>query len=145
MLSSSALKYKISVKRSYCAGFVNFLLYLSVILMSLLVVSLNALSLFFYLILLAIAFVAARKAFLQQDELLLSESGALERVLASKVYSGKIGAHSFYNGFFIFLQLDIVGSPFAKKTSKQFLTIYKDAITEEQYRLIARLINSGRS
>ncbi|MCP5076811.1 MAG: hypothetical protein GY951_01965, partial [Psychromonas sp.] len=61
------------------------------------------------------------------------------------VYSGKIGQHSFYNGFFIFLQLDIQNSVFTQQTSKQFITIYKDAISEEQYRLLARLINSGRN
>ncbi|MCP5077279.1 MAG: hypothetical protein GY951_04400 [Psychromonas sp.] len=145
MSSLSALKYKISVKRSYYAGVIIFLLYLSVILISYSIVAIYPLSLFLYLILILIALYAAKKSSGQQAELLLSESGLVERVVLGKVCSGKIGQHSFYNGFFIFLQLDIQHSIFTQKTTKQFITIYKDAISEEQYRLLARLINNERN
>ena len=91
-----------------------------------------------------IAIVSARKAFLAHDELLISESGLVERVVANKRFQGKISATSFYNGWFIFLKLDVKSTVMSGKNSKQFITIYKDAISEEQFRLIARLINSRR-
>ena len=145
MSSLNALKYKITVKRSYYAGIVIFLLYLFVILLSLPVVSIYPLSLFCYLLLFVIALYAAKNAHSQQAELLLSESGLIERIIGEKIYSGKIGQYSIYNGFFILLQLDIKSSVFTQEVTKQFIIIYKDAISEGQYRLLARLINSGRS
>ena len=110
-----------------------FLLYFIVILLSLFAVSVSILVCVLYLILLSIALYATYTVYLQKAELLLSESGLVERVEEGKCYSGKIGQHSFYNGFFIFLQLDIKNSVFTEKTTKQFLTIYKDAISEEEY------------
>lgn len=98
-----------------------------------------------YIILFLIAVFASKKSFSEQGELLFSESGLVERRAEGKYFNGKIGRYSFYNGFFIFLQLEITGTGFTKKSTKQFITIYKDAITDEQYRLLARLINSGRS
>ena len=145
MSSLNALKYKITVSRSYYAGIAVFLLYSSVIALTLLVTSLTPISLLLYLLLFAIACYSARKAFQQQDELLISESGLVERVLEDTRYHGKINGGSFYNGCFIFLKLDVKSTVMAGKEIKQFMTIYKDAISEEQYRLIARLINSGRS
>jgi len=145
MSSLNALKYKITVKRSYYAGIAIFLLYFSAILLSFPVVPVSPLSLLFYLLLLLIALYAAKKAYSQQAELLLSESGLVERVVGNKSYNGRVGRYSVYNALFILLQLDIQNSVFTEQTSKQFITIYKDAISEEQYRLIARLINSGRN
>ena len=145
MSSSSALKYNVTVSPSYYAGIVVFLLYIIVISFSLLLISFSIIACVLYLILLFIASYAAYKAYLQKAELLLSESGLIESVVEEKRTSGKIGLNSFYNGLFIFLQLDITDSVFTKKSTKQFIFIYKDAVNEEQYRLLARLINSGRS
>jgi len=111
---------------------------------SLTVVPLSFISFPLYFILFCIALYAAKKSFVEQGWLLLSESGLVERKVNGKLFNGNIGHSSFYNGFFIFLQLDINSSIFSKKKSRQFMVIYKDAITHEQYRLLARLINSGR-
>lgn len=145
MSSLSALKYNISIRSSYYAGMVIFLLYSLVILLALFVAPLTNISLIFYCLLLLVALYAARKAYLQHDELLLSESGQLERRIGELRYHGQINAGSFYNGFFIFLKLDIKSAVFNEKKSTQFITIYKDAVSEEQYRLLARLIHNGRS
>ena len=122
-----------------------FLLYSSVITATLLVTSFTFISLFLYILLFVIAFYSARKTFLQQYELLISESGLVERVVAGKRYHGKISTSSFYNGLFIFLKIEVKSTLISGKETKQFITIYKDAISEEQYRLLARRINSGRS
>lgn len=144
MSSLNALKYKITVTSSYYAGIAIFLLYSIVIALTLLVTSLTFTSLFFYLLLFATAFYNAWKTFQQQDELLISESGLVERVVADKRYHGKISRGSFYNGLFIFLKLNVKSTVLAGKNKKQYITIYKDAVSEEQFRLLARLINSGR-
>lgn len=122
-----------------------FLLYIFIILLAIFVVPLTTVSLIFCFLLFTIALYASRKAYLKHDELLLSESGLLERRVGELLYHGKINPGSFYNGFFVFLQLDIKSAVFTEKDSKQFITIYKDAVSEEQYRLLARLINNGRS
>ena len=91
------------------------------------------------------ALYAARIAFLQQTELMMSESGLVERVVDDKRYGGKISNRSFYNGLFIFLVIEVNSAVMMGNNSKQFITIYNDAISEDQYRLLARLINSGRN
>lgn len=144
MLSSNALKYKISVSPSYYAGIVISLLYLLLLLLSLMVVSLTIMTLFFYAVLVVFALYAGRKAYLQTDQLLLSESGLVERNIGELCYSGKISPRSFYNGFFILLRLEMKEGVFTVKNTTQFITVYKDAVSEEHYRLLARLINSGR-
>ena len=58
--------------------------------------------------------------------------------------AGKLGKHSFYNGFLIFLQLDIEDTYSIGKTNRQFMVIYKDAISKKEYHLLARLINNGQ-
>ena len=145
MSSLNALKYKVSVNASYYAAGVMFLLYLLVIMLTLTVVSLSFFSLPFYFILFGIALYASKKSFLEQGVLLLSDSGLVERILGGKSFNGSIGQSSFYNGFFIFLQLEVTNSTFLQKKNRQFMIIYKDAITNEQYRLLARLIKSGRN
>jgi hypothetical protein len=145
MSSSNALKYKIIVNRSYYAGIIVFLLYNIAISLTLFVTSFTVTSLFLYLLLYLIAIVAARKAFLQHDEFLISESGLVERVFDDKRYHGEISAGSFYNSWFIFVKLDVKRTIILGKNRKQFITIYKDAISKEQFRLLARLIKNGRS
>lgn len=83
-------------------------------------------------------------AYRQTSTFILSESGRLERELNGKTYYGEIHRASFYNGLFIFLVVEVTENPLSTKMSKQFITIYCDAIDKESYRLLARLINSGR-
>jgi len=145
MSSSSALKYKISVKRSYHAGAVTLLLYSIVIFSALFIVPLTISSSIFYFMLLLIALRAAQKAYLHSAQFMLSESSLVERIIGDKTYYGKIGRGSFYNGFFIFLILEVTDSTVIGKSNKQFITLYSDAVTTSDYRLLARLINSGRN
>lgn len=142
MSSLNALKYKITVNRSYYAGAVIFLLYCIVIVATLFVVPLTINTSICYLLLFLIALYAAKKAYLQSDLFLVSETGLVERVVANKTYYGKISSGSFYNGFFMLLILEMSDSIFIKKSNKQFITLYNDAITASDYRLLARLISS---
>lgn len=145
MSSLNALKYKITIHRSYYAGAIIFLLYSTVLVATLFVTPFTVISSIFYISLLLIALYASKKAYLQSTQLMLSESGMVERVIGDKPYYGKISRTSFYNGFVIFLILDINDSLFIGNSHKQFITIYSDAISESDYRLLARLINSGRN
>jgi len=144
MSSLNALKYKIIVKRSYYAGAAIVLLYGMVIFLSLFVVPLTISSSIYYLPLLLIALIAGYKAYQQSDQFMLSESSLVERVIGDKTYYGSIGRGSFYNGLFIFLILDMSDSVVIDKSNKQFITLYRDAISQSDYRLLARLIHSGR-
>jgi len=145
MSSSNALKYKITIKRSYFAGAVNLLLYSIVILSLLFVVPFTLSSSIIYLLLVLIALIAAQKAYHQSDQFMLSESSLVERVIDDKTYYGSINSGSFYNGFFIFLILDMGENVLMDKSNKQFITLYCDAVTQSEYRLLARLINNGRN
>lgn len=145
MSFSNALKYKIVITPSYYAGVSVFLLYSIAILLALFVTPLSSFSLFFYLLLFLIALIAAKKAYNQSSEILVSESALVQRTLGGKQYHGKISEGSFYNHFFIFLQLKEMSSGLADKQARQYMTLYRDAISKEHYRLLARLINSGRS
>ena len=144
MLSSNALKYKITVTPSYYAGVLIFLLYSLVISLSFFVIPISSISIIFFLILFFLAFIAANKAYQQSFEFKLSESGEVEREVAGKVYHGKISEDSFYNGFILFLKFAVDRNILSGKKDKQLMIIYKDAVTEEQYRLLARVINSRR-
>jgi len=106
--------------------------------------SVSLLSLAVYVGLLVIACYATYQAYLQSEQFMLSESGLIEEVAEHQRYYGKISHHSFYNGFFIFLILDINENVFINKSNKRYITLYADAITESEYRLLARLINNGR-
>ncbi|GLS92655.1 hypothetical protein GCM10007916_37270 [Psychromonas marina] len=145
MSSLSALRYKITVNPSYYAGIVVFLLYCLAILLALFVTPLTLISSILYLLLFLIAFIAAKYAVRQVAELLLSESGLVERKLGDKDYAGQISEASFYNRFFIFLILKEMKSGLFDKGEKQFVLIYRDAISVADYRLLARIINSGRN
>jgi len=145
MSSLNALKYKIIIHRSYYAGAIIFLLYSMVIVATLFVTPVTAISSIFYGLLLLITLYASKKAYLQSTQFMLSESGMIERVIGDKPHYGKISRASFYNGFVIFLIIDINDSLPLDNRHKQFVIIYSDAVSEADYRLLARLINSGRN
>ena len=145
MSSLNALKYKITVRRSYYAAAVIFIFFCVVIITTLFVTPLSLLSSIFYIILLFIALYAAKKVYQQSSMFMLSESGLVERVIGDDVYYGKISSASFYNGFVIFLVLEISDSLIISSNHKQFIIIYNDAVSKSDYRLLARLIYSGRN
>ncbi|MEI6898199.1 MAG: hypothetical protein V5786_12105 [Psychromonas sp.] len=118
--------------------------YSIVIFFAFFVTPLTLLSSIFYLLLFLIALYAAKKAYLQSLSFMVSETGLVERTIGDRFYYGKISRSSFYNSGFIFLILEMSESLVIDKNEKQYITIYHDAITTSEYRLLARLINSGR-
>jgi hypothetical protein len=144
MSSLNALKYKVSVTPSYHAGAVMFLLYSFVTLITLTVTTFTTLSGLIYLLLFCIVFYVAREAYLSCDEIKLSESGLVERQLEGKRYYGVISGKSFYNTWLIVLKLEVKDNLFSEKSMKQLMFIYKDAISEEHFRLLAQVINNRR-
>lgn len=124
------------------------MLYLFVILLSLLVVELSWLTAPFFVLLLIIAIYGGKKAHGQLYNLKLSDSGLVDVVSESNaVISAKISPSSFYNSFFLYLHLQdnpMHPSLIGRNISDFVIVIYRDAVSEEQYRLLARLINNGR-
>lgn len=150
MLSSNALRHSFAVNTSFYGGVFVFMLYFFVVLLSLLVVELSWLSAPFFVFLLIIAFVGGKKASGQVYNLKLSDSGLVEVISENNdLISAKISPSSFYNSFFLCLHLqknvnDISNLINNKKFSNSFIVIYRDAVSEAEYRLLARLINTGR-
>tara|TARA_R110001583_G_scaffold99273_2_gene244588 strand:+ start:7430 stop:7750 length:321 start_codon:yes stop_codon:yes gene_type:complete len=102
-------------------------------------------SFFLYLLLFIIAFYAARQTYLSHDQIRFSESGLVEREEGGKLFHGVISGNSFYNQWFIILKLEVKHVTLSAKNIKQFMFIYKDAISEEDFRLLAQVINNRRS
>ncbi|MFT7423163.1 MAG: hypothetical protein ACI8UC_001233 [Psychromonas sp.] len=150
MSYSSALKYNIYVNTSIYGGVFVFTLYSSLILLLLLVVELTWLSIMLSLFLLGIAAYGGKKSYADTYNIKLSDSGKMEVVFADKpLFSGEIGGSSFYNGFCLFLHLQSRPTDFSnlitqEKPFKKFIVIYKDAVKEDEYRLLARLIKIGQ-
>lgn len=97
-----------------------------------------------------IAAYGAKKSYAHTCNIKLSDTGKMEVVFANKqLISGEISGSSFYNGFCLFIHLqsrptDLSDLIIQKKASKRFIVIYKDAVKEDEYRLLARLIKTGR-
>ncbi len=145
MLSATTLKHNITVKPSLYAAISVFALYACAILLLLLIFSISWLTFPLYLLLLAIAAYGAGKAYRQRYMLKLSDSGLVEvRMFADgRVISGIVSASSFYNQLFLSLHLknnpDDLVRP--RHSNKLAVVIYRDAVSESEYRLLARTIN----
>jgi len=150
MSYSSALKYNICVNTSIYGGVFVFTLYSSLILLLLLIVELTWLSIILSLFLLVIAAYGGKQSYAQTYNIKVSDSGKIDLVFANKQsISGEISSSSFHNGFCLFIHLQIRPTKLSnliiqKKPAKRFVVIYKDAVKEEEYRLLARLIKIGR-
>ena len=148
MLSSSTLKYNITVNSSLYAAIFVFALYCSVILLLLLIFNISWLTFPLFILLLGVAVYGAGKAYRQRYHLKLSDSGRVEvRASANgKLTSGLVSASSFYNAFFLSLHLKNNPNDFSSLNHRKKLSvvIYRDAVSESEYRLLARLINFGR-
>lgn len=147
MSSSHALKYNIRVNTSIYGGVLVFFLYSSSILLLLLLFDLNWLTTICSIILLVIAVYSGKNTHDQHYSLKLSDRGEVELILKNhNMLSGKISKASFYNGLcvYLYIQANPVGSGLTSNgSSKKLVVIYKDAVTAEEYRLLARLINTG--
>jgi len=142
MSSSSALKFKIAIKPSYHAGVSLFLLYSFVISLAFFVTPLTTYSFIPYLLLFLVALRAAIKAYNSSEELLVSESGFIEKGEGDTYFQGQICATSFYNHCFIFLKLKKQDLHLADNGKNEYMTIYRDAVSDAHFRLLARLIRN---
>lgn len=78
----------------------------------------------------------------------LSESGDIE---INEPYSliGHVSARSFYNGWVLFLCVEVsdklsIGREEKHNKPKKWFVVFKDSMTNKEYRLLARLIISAR-
>ena len=144
MLSSNALKYNIVVKPSVYGGLTVFFLYF---LMIVSVLVLFDFTLFTVLPLLLIAVYGGKKAYQQNYHLMLSDAGKVKLLAHNgEVTEGEISSRSFYNGLFLSLQINESQDFYdlAKKRKKLIIVIYKDSICDADFRLLARILHSGR-
>ncbi len=150
MPSSIALKYNIVVNTSIYGGVFVFALYFFLILFILLFFEIVFLTLIFSVLLLVLAVYAAEKAYAQRYKLKVSDAGDIEVEFVDKeIISAQISSRSFYNGFCMYLSLhskadDCFNVSDKADVFKTYIVIYRDAVTEEQYRLLARQVNIGR-
>lgn len=153
MLSCSALKYKVVVQRSFYAGVVVTGLYSSLILLILLVFnsSLSSLSsLPFIIALFMVAFYGGKKAYMQRHIVKLSEAGDINVSFNGGDYiEAQMSSSSFYNRMFLFVHLQkkisLTNSDINTLDKRHAnVLIFKDAVSDEEYRLLARIINSKR-
>lgn len=150
MLSANTLKHNITVHTSIYSGVVVFILYFLLIVLSVFIMGVSWPTFPFLIILLAVAVYAGKKASAQSYQLKLSDSGGLEAgFINGCVVNALISSSSFYNGFFLCLRLqnnpaNILPPANKENIRKACIIIYRDAVSEAEYRLLARLINTGR-
>ena len=147
MQSAHTLKHSISVNPSLYAAVLVFSLYGLVIILLLLIFKISWLTSPLFVLLLFIAAYGARKSYLQRYQLKISDSGRVEFLVDGIFISGVVSASSFYNALFISLSLEDNPDDFIvpNKHSKYTAVIYRDAISEPEYRLLARVINFGQA
>jgi len=146
MPSLNTLKYNVTVKPSRYAAYLVFSLYGVVLVLLLWIFGLSWLTLPIFIILLMIASYGARKAYQQTYALKLSDSGRIEVFINGSLISGVIANASFYNGYFISLKIvKERGELFiVRERENKAIVVYRDAVSDAEYRLLARVINLGR-
>jgi hypothetical protein len=146
MRFANTLKYNITVKRSFYAAAFVFALYCSFIILLLLIFNISWLTFLLYLLLLVIAVYGARKAYQFKCHLKISESGQVNVIVKGETINGVVSTSSFYNALFISLCLKSDPSDFTNisHSKKRAIIIYRDAVSELDYRLVARIINFSR-
>lgn len=148
MLSSSTLKHNITVNSSIYASIFVSSLYCSIIILLLFFFGISAVTAPLFLLLLVIAGYGARKAYRQKYRLKMSDSGQIEVISSVNdgVISGVVCTSSYYNGLFLSLHLKSSENDFSSlcHIKKFSVVVYRDAVSESEYRLLARLINFGR-
>lgn len=146
MLSATTLTHNIYVKRSIYAGLVVFAFYSVAILLLLLFIGITWLTAALFFVLFSLALYGARKAYLQTSALKLSDAGYIEVNIKDELKVGFVSRASFYNGLFISLNIEPNKDDFLSGGDDKafFIVIYRDAVSEREYRLLARMINFGR-
>jgi len=146
MPSVITLIHSIDVKCSIYAGIVVIGLYAVAISILLLFTGITWLTAPLFMLLWGIAFYGARKAYLQHSFLKLNDTGYIEVEVNGEVKSGMISRASYYNGLFISLNIEPNADDFSQAANGKsfFIVVYRDAVREFEYRLLARMINFGR-
>lgn len=146
MQSSITLKHNIYVGASAYAAIFVFFLYSLIIIFSLLTFGISWLTLPLYICLFATALYGSMIAYQHKYLLKVSDSGKVEISIKGKVEKGIVSSASFYNGLFLFLRLTNNPNEFinSNTNNKCSIIVYRDAVSEYEYRLLARVINFGR-
>lgn len=138
------LKHNIKIQPSFYAGCVVFSLYFFIILSLLLFSGVSWLSTPLYICLCLWAVKATRKVAQCHYQVQISEAGDLQiKNEKGKIRKGKIKTSSYYNRFFLSLHLQQNDTLLQKKSDYSIL-IYRDALSDPEYHLLARLINTER-
>ena len=125
------------------------MLHFLLIVLFLVIFELTGLSFVLALLLLIIAAYQGRRSYAQTCTIKLNDAGQIAVIFANKqLVSGEIGPSSFYNGFCLCLHVQRSSNALPnliphQKSPAKFIVIYKDAVKEDEYRLLARLINLG--
>ena len=149
MSSSSALKYNIHNKPSFIAKALAMFFFLAIAFLFVLLWGIGWVSLLCLLAYLSTAFYIVYSLPFLPFSSRLSESGEIEINQPIKV-TGDISARSFYNGWVLLLCVEVNDALFVSdkhnkhkhnKPRKWFI-VFHDSVTDSEYRLLARLINS---
>jgi len=125
------------------------MLHFLLIVLFLVIFELTWLTAVFALLLLIIAAYQGQQSYAQTCTMKLNDAGQVVVIFANKqLASGQISRSSFYNGFCLCLHLQSKSNALSsllkdQKSPAKFIVIYKDAVKEDEYRLLARLINLG--
>jgi hypothetical protein len=147
MSSSSALNYNIQSTASFIAKLLAIITLLFSALILFLLWGVGWFSVIFLTIYILTSFYLVQSLSLLPFSCSLAETGNIEIKKPTHI-AGNIHSRSFYNGWIILLCVEVADKLLVKelqhnKPRKWFIVFY-DSVTEEEYHLLARLINSAR-
>ena len=147
MSSSSALNYNIQSTASNIAKVLAIILLLLIAIILFLLWGVGWFSAIFLFAYVSASFYLVHSLKPLHFTCSLSETGNIEVDQPLKII-GNINSRSFYNGWILLLCVEVADKLLIKgqqhdKPRKWFIVFY-DSVTEEEYRLLARIINSTR-
>jgi len=147
MLSSNALNYNIQSTASIIAKILAIIVLLLSTIILFLLWGVGWFSVIFLIVYMSASFFLVYSLKPLPFTCSLSETGNIEVDQPLQVV-GNISSRSFYNGWILFLCVEVADKLLIKgqqhdKPRKWFVVFY-DNVTEEEYRLLARIINSTR-
>jgi len=149
MSSSNALKYNIHNKPSFIAKALAMIFFLTIAFLLMLLWGIGWASFLCLLAYLSAVFYIVYSLPFLPFSSRLSESGAIEINQPINV-AGDISARSFYNGWVLFLCVEVNQPLLVNDRHKQskhnkprkWFIVFHDSVTDNEYRFLARLINS---
>lgn len=148
MSSLSVLKYNIQAKPSFIGKrlVMAFFVIFAILLILLWGVSWLSFSILIIYSLVVFSFVKSLQPI--PFHCLVAENGSIE---INKPYFllGEISGRSFYNGWVLFLCVEeksklLINTEQKHNKSKKWFVVFCDSVSNKEYRLMARLINTGR-